>query len=95
VRTVATTGEGVPELVEAIRRFREHSQPGQPARRRARSETRVRELVADRLMTHLERNVLSAGEWDAAIERVASREIDPYTAADSLARRALSDSPRP
>jgi len=46
-------------------------------------------------MTHLERNVLSAGEWDAAIERVASREIDPYTAADSLARRALSDSPRP
>jgi len=28
VRTVATTGEGVPELVEAIRRFREHSQPG-------------------------------------------------------------------
>ena len=38
VKTTATTGQGVPELVEAIWRFREHSERTQAARRRTRSE---------------------------------------------------------
>jgi LAO/AO transport system kinase len=93
VKTVATTGAGVPELLDAVRRFREHSQAAQTARRRLRSETRLRELVSERLMNHLERQVLTPGEWSAAIERVTSREIDPYTAADRLAKRVYADSP--
>jgi LAO/AO transport system kinase len=94
VKTVATTGAGVPELVDAIRRFREHPATQPSARRRVRSETRVRELVAERLMNHLERQVLSAGEWSAAIERVNAREIDPYTAADQLVRHLVAGSTR-
>jgi LAO/AO transport system kinase len=94
VKTVATTGTGVPELVDAIRRFREHSGPQQSARRRGRSEARVRELVGERLMSHLERHVLTAGEWSAAIERVNAREIDPYTAADQLVRHFVAGSAR-
>jgi len=39
--------------------------------------------------------VLSAGEWEAAIHRVETRELDPYTAADGLVRRALAGSERP
>jgi LAO/AO transport system kinase len=95
VKTVATTGAGIPELVDAVRKFREQSQPAQSARRRVRSEARVRELVAERLMNHLERHVLTAGEWSAAIERVNARELDPYTAADRLVKRALAGSQRP
>jgi LAO/AO transport system kinase len=90
VKTVATTGAGIPELVDAVRKFREQSPPAQPARRRVRSEARVRELVAARLMNHLERHVLTAGEWSAAIERVNTREIDPYTAADQLVRHLVA-----
>jgi LAO/AO transport system kinase len=92
VKTVATTGEGVPELIDAIQRFREHSKPIRSARQRARGEARVRELVSARLMKHLEERVLSAGEWDAVIERVNSREIDPYSAAERLVNRALAGS---
>jgi LAO/AO transport system kinase len=95
IKTIATTGSGVPELVEAIGRFRSHSEAGRSEKRRARNETRVRELVAERLMTHLERHVLGAGEWSAAIERVNAREIDPYTAADRLVNRVLAGSQRP
>jgi LAO/AO transport system kinase len=95
VKTVATTGEGVPELLDSVRRFREQSKTMQGSRRRARHESRVRELVSERLMKHLEDGVLSAGEWDAAIERVNAREIDPYTAADRLVNRALAGSQRP
>jgi LAO/AO transport system kinase len=94
VKTVATTGAGIPELVDAIRRFREHPETQQPARRRVRSEARVRELVAERLMKHLETHVLSEGEWAATIERVNAREIDPYTAADQLVRHLVAGSTR-
>jgi LAO/AO transport system kinase len=90
VKTVATTGAGVPELVDAIARFREHSKGAQGERRRVRSEARVRELVTGRLLKHLEQRVLAAGEWSATIDRVVARELDPYTAADTLVRRVLS-----
>jgi len=85
--TVATTGQGVPELLDAIWRFR--SQPAQPeaAKRRRRSESRLRELVAQGVMQRLERDVLAPGEFASLADRVAAREIDPYTAADQLLSR--------
>src|SRR5437763_12231765 len=41
VKTVATTGQGIPELVAAIRDFRADSPPTQAPRRRTRSEYRL------------------------------------------------------
>jgi LAO/AO transport system kinase len=87
MKTVATSGQGVPELVAAIERFRAHSRPAQAARRRARSEYRLRELVAQQFMDHLERHVLVPGEMNAIVDRIAARDIDPYTAADELVGR--------
>jgi LAO/AO transport system kinase len=89
VRTVATTGAGVPELVGAVASFREHSAATEAARRRTRSEYRLRELVAQRFMDRLERDVLDPGELGAIVDRIAAREIDPYTAAAELLKRAL------
>ncbi len=89
IKTVATTGQGVQELVDAIGQFRAHSERTQAARRRARSEYRLRELVAHRFMDHLERDVLTPGELGSLVDRIAAREIDPYTAAADLLRRAL------
>jgi GTPase len=92
VKTVATSGAGLPELLDAIGQFRAHSQATQAARRRTRSEYRLRELVAHRFMTYLERDVLSPGELAAIVDRIAAREIDPYTAAGRLLQRV--DLPR-
>jgi LAO/AO transport system kinase len=89
LKTVATSGRGVPELVDAIWRFREHAARTQAARRRTRSEYRLRELVSHRFMDYLERDVLSAGELAAIVDRIAARELDPYTAANDLLRRAV------
>jgi LAO/AO transport system kinase len=91
VKTVATTGQGVAELMDAIARFRKHSGAGQAARRRVRSEDRVRDLVSERFMSHLEYHVLAAGELAAIVDRVASRELDPYSAADALLKRVFAD----
>jgi len=93
VKTVATTGAGIPELVEAIAAFRAHSAGLQAARRKTRSEYRLRELISHRFMEHLERDVLDAGELGALVDRIAARELDPYTAANELLGRALQSSP--
>jgi len=93
LKTVATSGRGVPELVEAIWRFRAHSKPTQAARRRTRSEYRLRELVSQRFMDRLEREVLSPGELGALVDQIAAREVDPYTAANDLLRRTLGQLP--
>jgi LAO/AO transport system kinase len=90
VKTVATTGAGVAELLAAIERFRAHAAGTQAARRKTRSEYRLRELVSQRFMDHLEGHVLKAGELAQVVERIAAREIDPYTAANELLARALS-----
>ena len=91
VKTIATTGQGVPELVDAIWRFRERSKTNEAARRRSRSEYRLRELVSQRFMDHLERDVLAADELSGLVDRIVAREIDPYTAAATLLRRAGVD----
>jgi LAO/AO transport system kinase len=79
LKTVATTGEGVPELIEAIAAFRAQSTSTNAARRRERSESRLRELVSARLLARIEEPKLGK-----MADRVAAGEIDPYSAADEL-----------
>ena len=47
------------------------------------------ELVSQRFMEHLERQVLAPGELGAIVDRIAARDVDPYSAANDLLRRAL------
>jgi LAO/AO transport system kinase len=88
LKTVAMTGAGVADLVQMIWTFREHSQRTQAERRRTRSEYRLRELVSQRFMDHLERHVLAPNELGQLVDRVAARELDPYSAANDLLTRA-------
>jgi GTPase len=90
VKTVATTGAGARELWETIVGFREHQARSGVSRRRARGEFRLRELVAQRLMERLDRDILLSGEWQTIVGRIAAREIDPYAAADAMLERALA-----
>jgi LAO/AO transport system kinase len=89
LKTEATTGKGVPELLEAIDRFREHSRGAQAQRRRARVEWRVRELLAQRFVRHVESTVLAPGELAGVLTRIAERDVDPYSAVDDIVSRAV------
>ncbi|MEO8260058.1 MAG: methylmalonyl Co-A mutase-associated GTPase MeaB [Acidobacteriota bacterium] len=94
VKTVATAGLGVPELVAAIAAFRDSAEaPGAPAgisrraaRRRVRSEQRLRDALAQAFVGQFERR-LTPDEWAAVVDAITARELDPYTAADSLLDR--------
>jgi len=89
LKTEAITGQGVPELLAAIERFRAHSADSQGSRRRARAEFRVRELLAQRFVQHVEQEVLADGELAGILDRIAARELDPYAAVDEMVRRTL------
>jgi LAO/AO transport system kinase len=89
IKTVATTGDGVPALMDAIARFREHARANEGTRRRSRAESRLREIVSERLMARLERSV-GPGNLAALVERVAARQLDPYTASDQLLKKVFA-----
>lgn len=89
VKTEATTGRGVPELLQAIERFKAHTAAKQGERRRARAEWRVRELLGQRFLQHVEQHVLGEGEFERTLDAIAARETDPYSAVDSILDRAL------
>ena len=93
VKTEATTGKGVPELLETVERFREHTRAVEGSRRRARAEWRVRELLGRRLLEHVEHSVLAPGELERLLERIAARDVDPYTAVDDIFRRTVRRTP--
>ncbi|MDP1571793.1 MAG: methylmalonyl Co-A mutase-associated GTPase MeaB [Vicinamibacterales bacterium] len=88
IKTEATTGKGIAELWQAIGAFRAHSE-GQRARRiRSRNAFRLRELLTHRFLEYVEREVLAPGEFEQVVERIAERELDPYSAAAEIMAKA-------
>jgi LAO/AO transport system kinase len=89
VKTEATTGKGVPELLQAVEQFRAATIGAQGSRRRARAEWRVRELLGERFLRDVEQRVLGPGEFDRVLDQIAARDIDPYTAVEEIFGRAI------
>ena len=92
VKTEATTGTGVPEVIESIGKFRAHSEATRAARRRTRQEYRLRDLLSHRFMQLVEQT-LPAGELQRVVDGIASREVDPYSAAADIMNRVRGAGP--
>jgi LAO/AO transport system kinase len=88
VKTEAINGLGADRLWTEIERFRQHQSPRQQRRRRASHASRLRELLAQRLLEHVERR-LPEGEFERLVEAVALRQTDPYSAAARLVKQGL------
>jgi LAO/AO transport system kinase len=89
VKTEATTGRGVPELWQTVQAFRTHSASTRVRRLKARNQFRLRDLLTQRYLDHVERTLLGEGEFEALVDRIAAREIDPYSAAEAILSRSL------
>ena len=77
VKTEATTGRGVPELWQTIQAFRAHSEGSRVRRLKARNQFRLRDLLTHRFLELVEKTLLTPGEFDALVDRIAAREVDP------------------
>jgi LAO/AO transport system kinase len=90
VKTVATRGEGVAELLEAVEGHRRHLEAtGEKARREvARARATFVTMLRERLLQGaLARLAREEGHLDEIASRIASRQADPYALADELAAR--------
>ncbi|HKY32776.1 MAG TPA: methylmalonyl Co-A mutase-associated GTPase MeaB [Candidatus Polarisedimenticolia bacterium] len=86
VRTVGTTGEGLPELLAAVEAAPGAAGEPAQARRRERSRERLLDLLKERVMEWV--SVAPARqEVDRLAGELAQRSIDPHAAADVLMAR--------
>jgi LAO/AO transport system kinase len=93
LRTEATAGKGIAELLDAIERFRAATAPHHGARRRARAGFRLHETLGHAFLQHLERHVLAPGEFERYLDRMTALELDHYSAAADVMRRAFAKVP--
>ena len=85
VRTVATNGDGIDAVWDAVREHRAFLEEtgGVVERRAARVRDELRSIVAERLLVRAT-EVCRGGAFDALVDAVATRQRDPYTAADEV-----------
>jgi LAO/AO transport system kinase len=85
VRTIAATGDGVAQLIEAIDKHRAWAAESGERERRRRDAARaeVEDLLREALIRRLRAEV-GDERVERAVARVAERAIDPYAAVDEL-----------
>jgi LAO/AO transport system kinase len=91
VRTIAQTGEGVPELLDIIFKhmdFLKNSGLLQERRRR-RGEAELMDVIRERLTQSIVRGFKGKPEFEALVDKVARGETDPYSAADLMLKSYL------
>jgi LAO/AO transport system kinase len=95
IKTEASHGKGVQELVEALDAHREHIlAAGQLAERRARNlRNEVLAIATARMRRRLEAELAQDSEFKELIEQVVQRRLDPASAAAALLERETSGDP--
>jgi len=86
VKTVATEGVGIADLVSAIDSFVQAQQTSKISgeRRRAIARWRIVELLRESLLNKVLESGSSASTLDRMAEEVASRKRDPYSAVEEI-----------
>ena len=82
VQTTATDGSGLDDVIAAVERFRGRALLVE-ARRRSRAKTQLHGIVGERLRQHAE-SLVPAERLDRLVAEIASRSLDPYSAADAV-----------
>lgn len=91
VKTIATTGEGVDKLTEAVEEMKQWlNRDGRlQARRKTYWRDRLTEMLRHALMRQVREHGLSDAEMDAHVDRVAGKQEDPYKLVPQLVARAF------
>lgn len=83
-KTEATTGQGMNALIETLEAFRARPLASAHSRQREWADVRMREIIQRRVADRIRSRSPVRAAMDTAIDRVARRELDPYTAVDQL-----------
>ena len=87
LQTIATEGDGIPKLAEAIARHRKFLQTSGDLRRRerARLQNEIELRIQDTLLTQW-RETISNGQYEVMLDQLVEREISPLKVVEMLIR---------
>ncbi len=90
LKTVALDGKGIPELAEGILAHQAHlAREGVWQRRqRERSRAMFLEVLQEEATRRLVEQAVANGSLEGMIERIAQRDLDPYTAVEEVLKKA-------
>jgi LAO/AO transport system kinase len=88
VKTIATEGQGIDDLIETVERcysFFQHS-PDRIRKKREAAKQRLFTLLEERLVQTAVQQLFPDGELNNIVEQIANRTQDPYTLVDQIVR---------
>lgn len=92
VKTIATTGEGISQLLEKIDEHTKHLKKDEASLRQKRIvETELVEAIKQKTAEHVVEVLRRSGKLDALISSILAREIDPFTAAEKVLTEQIKD----
>lgn len=91
LKTVAQTGEGITELIDEIHAHQEYLKISNrfETQRKFRYEAELVEIIRKRLMSLIFDESKVKDRVDTIIDQIASKKIDPYSAADEILGQIL------
>jgi GTPase len=89
VKTVATSDQGVAELLAAVEQFRTRAGASGLLARKQRAHLRQQfeETLRARLLAEVRDRALSPEQTEGVVERMAAHAVDPFTAAEEVLQR--------
>lgn len=90
IKTVALTGEGVPQLIEKIEEHWQYLQKG-PLHKRSleKAEAELVEAIKDKVTSSIIEKLKREKRFEEILRRIVEREIDPASAAEKLLNQML------
>lgn len=90
-RTVASKGEGLTELLNAIEEHSSylHSSGQLSIQRTKRTRNELLALLDEKIGRYVLKNVTASGDFDSVVAAVEKREKDPYSVVADLLRQVL------
>ncbi len=90
VKTIATEGKGVTDLLEAVERYREFQQKAGASleRREAVARWRILELLREQLLARTLSGDGASARLDSLAAEVAAKRRDPYSAVEEIMKAA-------
>jgi len=93
LKTEATLGKGIFEVVDGVYRHKRALEQGQGFEKKLRERTKTTflEILNTEVTSHFIQKIEKAGEWDKIIDDLMHRRIDPYSVAEKIITEQLKD----
>ncbi len=90
-RTIASKGEGIEAVVDSIEDHQKYlTESGEIVKiRKARIKNEVTAMLNDKVNRYIDKNVVSTDEFDALVEKLQARDIEPYSVVNDIVGKVL------